>query len=158
MPYKSSNKNLKSAKSSKQDEFFIQLSDIEKEPGYYKEHFKRKSVFCNCDVPRVSNVFHYFSFNFETLGIKKFIATSYKNIQFNDFNQNDFYMVMSQYMVWRNQCFEDLKLKYNTYNERVAEVKSLSFCLLFLNRFNKQKLFQSDVNAISYLIKFLLTN
>jgi hypothetical protein len=46
---------------------------------HYKEHFKGKVVFCNCDDPRVSNFFHYFSYNFENLGLKKLITTCYKN-------------------------------------------------------------------------------
>ena len=73
------NKNLHKAKKSKQDEFYTQLSDIEREVKHYKDHFKDKVVLCNCDDPRVSNFFHYFSYNFEQLGLKKLIATCYKN-------------------------------------------------------------------------------
>lgn len=76
---KSLNKNLHAAKSSKKDEFYTQLSDIEKELRHYKDHFKGKTVLCNCDDPRVSNFFHYFSHNFEDLGLKKLITTCYKN-------------------------------------------------------------------------------
>ena len=75
---KSSNDNLKKAKAGKKDEFYTQLSDIEKELRHYKDHFKGKVVFCNCDDPRVSNFFHYFSYNFENLGLKKLIATCIK--------------------------------------------------------------------------------
>jgi hypothetical protein len=71
MANKSSNRNLHEAKNSKKDEFYTQLSDIEKELRHYKEHFKDKVVFCNCDDPRVSNFFHYFSFNFEKAGTEK---------------------------------------------------------------------------------------
>jgi hypothetical protein len=88
MENKSSNKNLQSAKSSKKDEFYTQLSDIEKELRHYKEHFKDKVVFCNCDDPWVSNFFHYFSFNFEKLGLKKLITTCYKNQDADLFSQN----------------------------------------------------------------------
>ena len=73
------NKNLHKAKKSKQDEFYTQLSDIEREVKHYKDHFKDKVVLCNCDDPRVSNFFHYFTYNFEQLGLKKLIATCYKN-------------------------------------------------------------------------------
>jgi len=83
------NKNLHSAKTSKKDEFYTQLSDIEKELRYYKEHFKRKVVFCNCDDPRVSNFFHFFSYNFEQLGLKKLITTCYKSQQADLFSQNN---------------------------------------------------------------------
>lgn len=86
---KASNKNLHSAKTSKKDEFYTQLSDIEKEMRHYKEHFKDKVIFCNCDDPRVSNFFHYFSFNFENLGLKKLISTCYKNQNADLFSENN---------------------------------------------------------------------
>lgn len=82
------NRNLHSAKNNKKDEFYTQLSDIEKELKYYKEHFNGKVVLCNCDDPRVSNFFHYFSYNFEKLGLKKLIATCYKNKDADLFSQN----------------------------------------------------------------------
>lgn len=83
------NKNLQEAKKNKKDEFYTQLSDIERELKYYKKHFKDKVVYCNCDDPRVSNFFHYFSYNFEKLGLKKLIATCYKNQSMDLFSQND---------------------------------------------------------------------
>ncbi len=82
------NKNLKDAKKSKKDEFYTQLSDIEKELKHYKNHFKDKVVYCNCDDPRVSNFFHYFSYNFEKLGLKKLITTCYKNQNMDLFSEN----------------------------------------------------------------------
>ena len=65
---KSLNSTLRKAGKEKNDEFYTQLTDIEKEMRHYKEHFKGKTVFCNCDDPRISNFFHYFSYNFEALG------------------------------------------------------------------------------------------
>ena len=85
---KSLNKNLHKAKTGKNDEFYTQLSDIEKEMRHYKKHFKNKVVLCNCDDPRVSNFFHYFSYNFEQLGLKKLIATCYKNQNMDLFSEN----------------------------------------------------------------------
>lgn len=82
----SSNKNLHKAKSSKKDEFYTQLSDIEKELRHYKEHFRDKVVLCNCDDPRVSNFFHFFSYNFEILGLKKLITTCYRNHNMDSFS------------------------------------------------------------------------
>lgn len=76
---KTLNRTLHIAKSSKKDEFYTQLSDIKSELKHYKEHFKNKVVFCNCDDPRVSNFFHYFSYNFENLGLKKLVTTCYKD-------------------------------------------------------------------------------
>ena len=67
--------NLRIAKKEKNDEFYTQLSDIEKELNYYKEHFKNKIVFCNCDNSEWSNFWKYFSLNFENLGLKKIIST-----------------------------------------------------------------------------------
>tara|TARA_Y100000294_G_scaffold84797_1_gene79445 strand:+ start:54 stop:341 length:288 start_codon:yes stop_codon:yes gene_type:complete len=78
MAEKTLNKNLHRAKSSKNDDFYTQLTDIEKELKHYKKHLKNKVVFCNCDDPRISNFFHYFSYNFEKLGLKKLITTCYK--------------------------------------------------------------------------------
>lgn len=83
------NKNLHKAKSGKKDEFYTQLSDIENELKHYKEHFKDKVIYCNCDDPRVSNFFHYFSYNFEKLGLKKLITTCYKSQSADLFSQND---------------------------------------------------------------------
>ncbi|WP_348825737.1 adenine-specific methyltransferase EcoRI family protein [Flavobacterium aestuarii] len=83
------NKNLHQAKNNKKDEFYTQLSDIERELRYYKKHFKDKVVYCNCDDPRVSNFFHYFSYNFEKLGLKKLIATCYKNQERDLFSKNN---------------------------------------------------------------------
>lgn len=89
MAIKAQNKNLGKARNSKKDEFYTQLSDIERELKHYKNHFKGKVVYCNCDDPRISNFFHYFSYNFEKLGLKKVITTCYKNQNMDLFSQND---------------------------------------------------------------------
>lgn len=83
------NRSFHAAKNAKQDEFYTQLSDIEKELKHYKKYFKGKVVYCNCDDPRVSNFFHYFSYNFEKLGLKKLITTCYKNQEMDLFSRND---------------------------------------------------------------------
>ena len=85
----SANRNLHSAKSKKKDEFYTQLADIKNELRHYRDHFRGKVVYCNCDDPRVSNFFHYFSSQFNELGLKKLIATCYKNQQMDMFSQND---------------------------------------------------------------------
>lgn len=72
-------KYLNKARNEKNDEFYTILADIERELSHYKKHFKNKVVFCNCDDPRVSNFFHYFSYNFDQLGLNKLITTCYKN-------------------------------------------------------------------------------
>ena len=70
-------KLMDNAKRNKADEFYTQLVDIEKELRHYKEHFKNKVIFCNCDDPYESNFFKYFAMNFNYLGLKKLIATCY---------------------------------------------------------------------------------
>lgn len=72
------NDNLHSAKKAKNDEFYTQLSDIEKELQHYRHHFNGKVVFCNCNDALHSNFAKYFSLNFEFLGLKKLICTAYK--------------------------------------------------------------------------------
>ena len=82
------NKNLSAAKEAKKDEFYTQLEDINKELKYYREHFRGKTVLCNCDDPRISNFFTYFAYNFEFLGLKRLITTCYKNQDADLFSQN----------------------------------------------------------------------
>ena len=83
------NSKLQDARKARADEFYTQLGDIERELRHYKNHFKGKVVYCNCDDPRVSNFFHYLSYNFEKLGLKKLITTCYQSQQADVFSQND---------------------------------------------------------------------
>jgi hypothetical protein len=76
---KSLNSNFADAKKAKEDEFYTQLPDIERELRHYRQYFEGKVVYCNCDDPRISNFFHYFSYSFEKLGLKRLIATCYKS-------------------------------------------------------------------------------
>lgn len=71
------NSNLHDSARNKQDEFYTQLSLIESELKHYKRHFAGKVVLCNCDDPYESNFFKYFAMNFNSLGLKKLIATCY---------------------------------------------------------------------------------
>lgn len=82
------NRDLNAAKTGRKDEFYTQLPDIERELRHYKEHFRGKVVLCNCDDPWVSNFFHYFAHNFESLGLKKLITTCYKNSQPDMFSEH----------------------------------------------------------------------
>lgn len=75
---KSLNKTLNKANATKNNEFYTQLTDIEKELSHYKEHFKGKIIFCNCDDPEESNFWKYFDLNFKFLGLKKLIATHFE--------------------------------------------------------------------------------
>ena len=71
------NKNLNAAKTAKKDEFYTQLTDIEKEMRFYRDYFAGKTILCNCDDPYESNFFKYFAMNFNSLGLKKLISTCY---------------------------------------------------------------------------------
>lgn len=82
-------RTIDKAKAAKKDEFYTQLEDINNELRHYREHFRGKTVLCNCDDPRVSNFFTYFAYNFEFLGLKKLITTCYKNQNMDLFSQND---------------------------------------------------------------------
>ena len=83
------NSSLGDAKKAKNDEFYTQLTDIERELKHYKAQFKGKVVYCNCDDPAVSQFFHYFSYNFEHLELKKLITTCFKSQATDLFSQGD---------------------------------------------------------------------
>ena len=83
------NKFLHAANRAKQDEFYTQLPDIEKELKHYRKHFRGKTVYCNCDDPIISNFFRYFHLNFAKLGLKRLITTCYKNRQTEMFSKHD---------------------------------------------------------------------
>jgi len=72
------NSNLNTAKRVKNDEFYTQISDIEKELYHYRDQFKNKTILCNCDDPEWSNFWKYFELNFEFLGLKKLISTHFE--------------------------------------------------------------------------------
>jgi hypothetical protein len=83
------NRSMHAAKATKQDEFYTQLSDIEKELKHYSAHFSGKTVLCNCDDPRVSNFLHHFAYNFRKLKLKRLLTTCYKNQQADLFSKNE---------------------------------------------------------------------
>ena len=85
-----SNSNLNSAKKAKNDEFYTQLTDVEKELKHYKDFFKEKKVLCNCNDDKWSAFFKYFSANFEYLGLKQLVCVSYnKNGHGMKYTYND---------------------------------------------------------------------
>ena len=83
------NRNMNAAKRRKNDDFYTQLSDIENELKHYSGHFQGKVVYCNCDDPKASNFFKYFQLKFRTLGLRKLIATSYRNRNPDIFSRYD---------------------------------------------------------------------
>ena len=85
----SANAKLHKAKIEKKDEFYTQLKDIANELKHYKNHFKDKVVYCNCDDPLASDFFKYFFLNFKYLGLKELITTCYKSQNFKEFSAED---------------------------------------------------------------------
>ncbi len=82
-----SNSNLTKARTNKKDEFYTQLTDIEKEVRHYENHFKGKIVYCNCDDPTISEFFYYFLQSFNDLELKKLITTCFKNDKMDLFSE-----------------------------------------------------------------------
>ena len=173
------NRNLRTAKKSKKDEFYTQLTDIEKELKHYKKHFKDKIVYCNCDDPRISNFFHYFSYNFEYLGLKKLITVCYKNQNRNLFSQNNSEQaIYLEYNGDKNQNYipdpEEIEIKYLKGDgdfrskESIELLKQADIVVtnppfsLFrefvaqLDKYEKKFLIIGNINAITYKETFPL--
>ena len=171
MPKK--NTNLRIANKAKKDEFYTQLPDIENELRHYKEHFRWKTVLCNCDDPRVSNFFHYFAYNFEQLGLKRLITTCYKNQNPDLFSMNEsekaVYLIYDWDKNWNNVpdmdeiWIHELKWDWDFRSEECIEllkqadivVTNPPFSLFRdyitqLVKYNKDFLILSNMNAITY--------
>lgn len=97
----SKNKNLNKANKEKNDEFYTRLDDINREVSYYENHFKGKTVFCNCDDPEWSNFYKFFELKFDVLGIKRLITTHYTGNESNSYKLE----------IYRNQNNEIIKRK-----------------------------------------------
>ena len=132
------NKNLRDANRAKKDEFYTQLVDIENELRHYTEHFRGKTVLCNCDDPYESNFFKYFALKFNALGLKKLIATCYNGspvmgnelmIDFGDFTN------------------EPKKIAYKV---EITEVKDVNGDGV-VNLADVQYLLQNDKNVLTLL-------
>lgn len=167
------NTNLHNAKKAKNDEFYTQLSDIEKEMAHYKEFFKGKIVYCNCDDARESNFFKFFANNFESLGLKKLISTGFKEngkgvkLVYEGDKNNNFMVDDEEIAVTElegngdfrsEECIELLK-------ECDVVVTNPPFSLLReyiqqLNEYKKSFLFIGPLTAIGYkeIFKFIKTN
>ena len=149
------NKNLSNAKKTKNDEFYTQISDIEKELKHYKHHFKDKVIYCNCDNPEWSNFYKYFKANFESLGLKKLITThyeinnpTYKMECFGGYGVEDVKTVLLQNGDFRSdECVELLK-------EADVVVTNPPFSLFreyvaLLEEYDKNYLIISNKNSIT---------
>lgn len=106
--------DLSKAQKNKNDEFYTQLVDIENELKHYKDFFKDKVVFCNCDDPFESNFFKYFAMNFNHLGLKKIVCTCYAGSPISHTELNDL------------PLFNDRKTEKLPYMIEIAEVKDFN--------------------------------
>lgn len=117
MTRNATNNLLHHAKKSKNDEFYTQLCDIEKEFINYSDYFRGKTIYCNCDDPRKSNFFNYFFNNFEKLGIKKLITSCYKKQDFDIFNfrknEQGFFFVYSGEKEEKNKLIKDKSVLFH---------------------------------------------
>ena len=120
-------KNLANAQSSKNDEFYTQMTDVEKELKHYKEHFKDKTILCNCDDPVHSAFWKYFHLNFNHLGLKKLISTHYLAQQFKwDLNAEKPYV-----MEYTGENDNDVNVGTKTYLKGDGDFRSAE-CVEFL--------------------------
>ena len=148
------NNSLHSAKKEKNDEFYTQLEDIEKECFHYAKHFKDKTVLCNCNDVLHKNFTLYFYRNFKTLGLKKLIATGYKvdgehgKVCSYDGNEWTMKMLEGDGGYSTDECIEFLK-------ESDIVVTNPPFSLFrdyvaTLMKYNKKFLIIGNMNAITY--------
>lgn len=161
MSRNATNELLRKAKKSKSDEFYTQYNDIERELQYYSNCFKNKVVYCNCDDPNLSNFYHYFVDNFNILGLKKIIASCYKESNNKSIQQTGFYceytgpqnaMLIKQFIgdgdFRSNECIHLLEQ-----SDIVVTNPPFSLFREFVSQIiqhNKQFLVIGNVNAITY--------
>lgn len=109
-------RNLDAAKTAKKDEFYTQLTDIERELQHYWPHFRDKVVLCNCDDPYESNFFKYFALRFNQLGLKKLICTCYNGspVQGNE--------LLLRFEPWDDEA----EIKKKAYKVEITEVKDMN--------------------------------
>jgi hypothetical protein len=155
------NSNLHKAKTEKNDEFYTQLNDICKEVKHYREHFKNKIVYCNCDNPEFSNFYTFFSLQFDILGLKKLITTHYTNegnaykLELNGYGEEPVKTALKGNGDFRNdESIEILKEcdivvtnpPFSLFREFVTQ----------LEEHNKKYLIVGSMNAITYKETFKL--
>ena len=153
MSNKPKNKNLQKAKNTKNDEFYTQLSDIEKELKHYKNQLKDKIIYCNCDNPEWSNFWKYFKDNFEELGIKELVATYYEEDKITyktiyDGKETNKIKLNGNGDFRSSECIEILKTSdivitnppFSLFREYIAQ----------LMEYDKQFLVLGNMNAITY--------
>lgn len=177
MARNATNKLLQQAKRLKSDEFYTQLCDIESELRHYKPHFKNKTVFCNCDDPRLSNFFRYFAINFEELQLKAVLTSCYKeqpnSILAEESSESGFFFEYTNSEIEKSQLNSPIVTPFNgsgdfRSNESIELLKRSDIVVtnppfsLFreyveqLVKHNKKFLIIGNVNAITYKEIFAL--
>jgi len=152
---------LTEAKANKKDEFYTQLIDIERELRHYEAHFSGKVVYCNCDDPRISNFFKYFSVNFDRLGIKKIITSCYKNQDYKttylecNVASNDSRFICNNIKSIKSNCDFRSAESINLLIQSDVVVTNPPFSLFReyvaqLIKYNKKFLIIGNINAITY--------
>lgn len=157
MAKKAKNESLTKAKIAKSDEFYTNIQDVEDELKYYKDHFKDKVVFCNCDDPEQSNFWKYFKLKFDFLGLKKLISTHYHETERTyklELEKKNGELVTTKTDLMQNgdfrspECVELLKEA-----DIVVSNPPFSLMIFFLNllvEHDKKFLFISNQNALTY--------
>ncbi len=132
------NKNLSAARTAKKDEFYTQLPDIERELQHYWQHFRGKTILCNCDDPYESNFFKYFALHFNQLGLKKLICTCYNG---SPVQGNELLLHFEEF---------DSEPKKTAYKVEITEVKDLNGDGA-IDLSDVRYLLQNDRNVLSIL-------
>lgn len=142
---------LNNAKANKKDEFYTQLIDIEKEMAHYTKHFRDKIVYCNCDIPGVSNFWKYFHDHFDELGLRELRATFYgKNASFSQF---DGVHTTTTALEGNGDFRSDECARILEGSDIVVTNPPFSLFREYftqLDRYNKDFLIISNINAITY--------
>ena len=107
MTRKAKSSNLTRAKRNKKDEFYTQIRDIEQELLHYRDQFRGKVIYCNCDDPVESEFYRYFHLNFHFFGMKKLLSTHYDK-------DNPTYS-----LVYEGGTCEESDNDYNSYDQKI---------------------------------------
>lgn len=153
------NTNLHKAKQAKNDEFYTQLTDVEKELRHYKYHFKDKIIFCNCDDPTWSAFWEYFHLNFAELGLKKLISTHYDakektyKLEYTGGNDNDTTVGVKTDLLQNGDFRSEECIKLLTEADIVVTNPPFSLFREYieqLEKYNKKFIIIGNKNAITY--------
>ena len=145
------NKNLQTAKTKRNDEFYTQYEDIEKEMTHYTKAMQNKTIYCNCDNPKTSNFWKYFYQNFKKLRLKTLIATYYNA------NNESYATIYDGKTTYETKLSNngDFRLCKNYIKKADIIITNPPFSLftefiLLLEKYKKKYLIIGNINAITY--------